>query len=251
MRRMGRRSRDNLTQIKKKGKQFDAHRSICELQERVSMLEQLLAGLTVTATGYVQTQIPSKERKRPGPKPVHIWSIRSDRDQLVRMLEEYWPEIEPFCIPQPDERGLRGVLRSIVRIRKFHELPAKHLLDHLHDVGKFLESDRFRGDPRQIANAFGGFPQISVWRSLKICQAHRCMDPIGNRAIRAYIRRKHPALYRDLRPDYSLVNFASALKRYRSTDRNVQMYTAATLHRCWNNCVANYANLKSASLMES
>jgi hypothetical protein len=158
MRRVAKRLKNNSTQTVKYAKQFDAHRSISELQERVSRLEQLIAGLMGTGAGFEEAQIPAVQRKRPGPKPIHIWSIRQNRDQLVQMLEDHWPEIEPFCIPRPDERGLRGVLRSIVKIRDFRELPAKHLLDHLPDVVKFLEGDRFRRDPRQIANALAGFP---------------------------------------------------------------------------------------------
>lgn len=243
MRRIADRLKKNSTQPVESTKQFDARRSICQLQERVGRLEQLLAGLTGTGTGYVEGQIPSAERKRPGPKPAHIWSIRGDRDQLVRMLEEYWPEIEPFCIPRPDEKGLRGVLRSIVRIRGFHELPAKYLLEHLLDLVKFLGGDRFRHDPRQIANAFAGFPQISVWRSLKICQANPCIDPIGHRSIRAYIRRKLLRLYRDLTAEHSMVNFATVLRQYRSKDAKLSAYNAQNLYNCWKDCNPKYANL--------
>ena len=244
MRRKGPGVRKNSTQREKSKQQFDAHRSICELEERLNRLEQLFAGFT--ETGYVEGQIPSAQGKRPGPKPVHIWSLRSDRDQLVRMLEKYWPEIEPFCIPRPDQRGLKGVLTSIVRIRGFDELPAKHLLDHLLVLVKFLEGDRFRRDPRQIANAFAGFPQISVWRSLKICQENPCNDPIGKRAIRAYICRKHPRLYEELERNLDLINFANASKRYRSTDSKLRMYNAAALHSCWRECVPSFESLPRA-----
>jgi hypothetical protein len=245
MRRIGARLRKIPTQNVKAAKQFDAHRSICELQERVNRLEQLVAGLTGTGTGYVDGQIPSGDPKRPGPKPVHIWSLRSDRDQLVRMLENYWPEIEPFCLPQPDAEGLKSVFRAVARAQqRRHEFPALHLLRHLPDVVKFLTGDRFRRDPRQIANAFAGFTKISIWRSLKICQAESCLDPIGGRSIRAYIQRKHIGLYRDFAADFSLVNFASALRRYRIKDSKLKAYNASALYNCWKGCTSNYADLK-------
>lgn len=225
---------------------FDARRLMRDLEERVSRLEQLLEAFK--GMGEYANEIPFSAPTRPGPKPAHVWSIRMGRDHLVRMLEDYWPEIEPFCIPQSNGEGLRRVLWGVAKAALGrHELPAKHILKHLPEVVKFLSGDRFRSDPRQIANAFAGFPQISVWRSLKICQADPCMDPIGNRAIRAYIRRKHSGLYGDLQADFSLVNFASALKRYRSSDRNLQIYRADALYKCWNDCVPNYENLKIAS----
>jgi hypothetical protein len=231
------------TQKRRQVRHFDAQRSICELQDRVRRLEQLVAG--ITGAVYVEDQIPSDERKRAGPKPVHVWSIRSDRDQLVRMLENYWPEIETFCIPRPNPEELKKTFKGIAKVRQGrHELPAKHLLKHLSNLVKFLSGDRFRRDPRQIANAFAGFPRISIWRSLKICQSSPCIDPIGNRSIRSYIRRKHPMLYADFAADYSLVNFAAALRRYRSKDSQLSTYNAATLYNCWNDGTPRFANLE-------
>ena len=118
-------------------------------------------------------------------------------------------------------------------------------MKHLPEVVKFLSSDRFRNDPRQLANAFARFPGISTWRSLKICQADPCNDLIGNRAIRAYIRRKHPTLYAELDRNHDLINFANVSNRYRSKDRNLRGYRADVLLQCWYEGVPNYGSLKS------
>jgi hypothetical protein len=236
-------AKKNLTHNSQSASKFDAQRSIRELQNRVSKLEQQLQRLTDISGG--EDEIPTGEAKRPGPKPAHVWSIRAERDRLVRMLEDFWPEIEPLCTPRPNPDGLRKVLTAIANASAGRDdLAAKHLLKHLPKVVKFLSGDRFRRDPRQIANAFAGSPQVSIWRSLKICQAEPCNDPIGNRAIRAYIRRKHLGLYRDLQADLSLVKFASALKRYRSTDPKLKMYSASTLYRCWKGCSPRYESLE-------
>ena len=181
--------------------------------------------------------IPDEGRKRPGPKAVHIWSLLAERDHLVRMLENYWPQIEPFCIPRGNADALRKILEAIRKdAHGRHGLAAQHLLANLEEVIKFISGDRFRNDPRQIANAFAGFPQVGIWRSLKICQASPCPEPIGHRAIRAYIRRKHSTLFQDLAADHALINFVSAFKRYRSADPKLKMYNAATLYKLWKEC---------------
>lgn len=234
------RMKHNSTHRSHEAEQFDALQSIREIQDRVTRLEKALAGRLETGN---TDAIPEDNRKRPGPKGVHIWSLYSDRDQLVRMLEQYWPEIRPFCI-RPKAAHLKAILSAISKAdHGRHELSAKHLLKHLPDVVNFVSGDRFRDDPRQIANAFAGFPQIGIWRSLKLCQANACMDPIGDRAIRAYIRRKHRTLFRYLSEDYSLINFVRALKRYRSTDSKLNMYGAAALYECWNQGIPAYEQL--------
>jgi len=125
---------------------------------------------------------------------------------------------------------------SLPASQRRHDWPALHLLKHFPELIQFLSSDRFRRDPRQVANAFAGVPSVSVWRSLKLCQADPCNNPIGSRAIRSYIRRKHPELYQRLLADYSLVNFATALKSYRSKDQKLNQFGAQYLFLCWKQC---------------
>jgi hypothetical protein len=109
-------------------------------------------------------------------------------------------------------------------------------LENLADLADFLSGDRFRRDPRQIANAFAGSNTMGVWRSLKRCQAYPSNEPIGQRAIRAYIRRKHARLFARLSADYSLPNFANSLRSYRGKDANVRALTAQALCICWKRC---------------
>jgi len=46
----------------------------------------------------------------------------------------------------------------------------------------------------RLPNALAGAP-LNWWTSLKMCQAEPCDFPIGHRAIKAYIRRKHKRLF--------------------------------------------------------
>ncbi len=243
MRRKGSTNEWNSTQSSPKKKKFDADSLIRSLQQRVEKLESLVAQLSV-ANGIGPEFLPAVERKKPGPKPLNPGMVLHDRDELVQMLEYYWPEIEPLCCPNPNAKGLETVLASLTRqMQGRYEFPATQMLKHLSKLLDFLSSDRFRRDPRQIANAFAGFPGIGIWRSLKICQASPCNDAIGGRAIRAYIRRKHPELLGRLSADYSLLNFATAIKSYRNKDARLGAFGTQYLYRSWGQCTANYQSL--------
>jgi hypothetical protein len=240
MRRTASRIEEDSTHISPFKLEFDAESSIRSLQERVAKLESIVAELSATRDDDLDT-VPKEERKRPGPKPIHRGMILSDRDQLVEMLEYYWPEIEPLCSPEPNGKGLKKVLSSITgQMQGRYRFPSIHLLRHLSKVLEFLSTDRFRRDPRQIANAFAGVPKIGVWRSLKICQESPSNRVIGNRAIRSYIRRKHPELHGRLTADYSLPNFAAAMRTYRTQDVKLNAIGAHFLYISWKQCEADY-----------
>jgi hypothetical protein len=226
---------------------FDARLSIYGLQDRVTELERVVAELT-DGSDILSDAVPVSEKKRPGPKRRYSGMLFLDRDQLIQMLESYWPEIEGLCGPSTNETGLKRVLSAVSKQLqgRYHE-PAIHLKQNIPALIKFLSSDRFRSDPRQIANALAGVPSITTWRSLKLCQASRSDLPIGDRAIRAYLRRKHPELHGRLMADQSLTNFASALRSYRTNDAALKACTARSLYQSWKQCTADYISLGIAS----
>ncbi len=238
----------NSTHEPHNGLEFDAMRLMCDLEARMAKLEKAFEG-----SGFLLAQvlpdIPAEAPKRPGPKPVPIWSLIPERDSLVEMLEAYWPELEFLCRPSPNEQELESALHAIAKAQAGHySHPAKKLIGHLPELVDFLSSDRFRGNPRQIANAFAGFPKIGIWRSLKQCQSRPCNRPIGQRAIKSYISRKHPNLYRELIADYSLPNFARALRAYRSQDRKLDPFRADYLYLCWQSCKPNNFALGASAI---
>jgi hypothetical protein len=241
MRRTSSRPKNNSTQNSHSVRKIDATLSIRDLTDRIARLEKAfeanVAPLDLAASG-----IPEEEPKRPGPKPIHFWGLLSDRDTLVQMLESYWPELEPLCWPKPKRHILKMALEVISSQQgSWYTQASKHLLKHIDECAEFLLTDRFRRDPRQIANAMVGFPAIGIWRSLKLCQSSPSNHHIGNRAIRAYIRRKHPELFRSLEADYSLPSFMVALRKYRTKDQKLTAFRADYLYQCWNQCKPDYA----------
>jgi hypothetical protein len=233
-------SEKNSTHVSHSQHKFDATRLIRDLAERVTRLEKAFES-AVAPLDLALSEIPTGVRKRPGPKPIHFQALLSDRDTLVQMLECYWPELEPLCWPKPKPHVLKMVLKAIPGQQAgWYAQASDHLVGHIDNLVEFISSDRFRRDPRQVANALAGFPTIGIWRSLKLCQSNPCNHPIGNRAIRAYIRRRHPELFRSLDADYSLPNFASALRAYRTKDQKLSAFGAEYLYQSWKQCKPDY-----------
>jgi hypothetical protein len=222
-------------------RRFDAQRAIRALEKRVDQLEKAVWYGTGSLEGLPIAQ--TTEWKRPGPKGIHFEMLLGKRDSLVQMLETYWPEFEPFCLPKPNPDGLTRVLAAIAnRGQERYRTQASHLLRRIPELAKFLVSDRFRRDLRQIANAFAGHPKVGIWRSLKLCQSRPCNYPIGERAIRAYIYRRHSRLYERLNGDSSLPNFVNAVRNYRTKDQKLKSlpFQALYLFEAWKKCVPDY-----------
>ncbi len=222
---------------------FDAELVIAELVRRVARLETALEN-GVGPIDYLAQEIPTVKPKKRGPKPIHFQGFLADRDTLVRMFENHWPELEPLCWPKSKAKSLLRVLEAISAEKmSSYAQAARRLIEQFDSVLKFLASDRFRHDPRQIANALAGVPQVGLWRSLKLGQSRSCTYPIGQRAMKAYLKRKHPMLYRRLAADPDLLNFVSVLRSYRTKDRWLAGLNAQYLHQCWQQAKPNYRAL--------
>jgi uncharacterized small protein (DUF1192 family) len=220
--------------------QYDARLSIQELSKRIEALERAVEQLKAEQEPDVDRLPKTGSRKR-GPKSKHHPLLLSDRDRMVEMLESFWPEIEPLCTPRPNSVELKRVLKAIGgQMQGRYKDSATHLLRSLPVLVSFLYGDRFRSNPRNIANALAGVPRISTWRSLKICQASSCNLAIGDRAIRAYTLRKHPALHEKLNIARSMASFAGVLKTYSTKDARLKQFSAEALFYAWGQCKADY-----------
>jgi hypothetical protein len=212
-----------MTQRSRRGQNYDAR--ISQLERAVSELREEIRAIrrdfdpNAWAANILQPPKPKRGRK-----PTISRFVLMDRDELIEMLESYWPEIGPSCNDLDPER-LRGVLELIAQpIHGRNAGPAKHLLRHFDKLIEFLRTERYRGDPRQIANAIAGVDKVSWWRSLKHCGAHPSDKVRDDRAIRDYLRRKHPEIYRRLEiAGGDVLRIAVGLKNVRSKDSTVSL----------------------------
>jgi hypothetical protein len=215
-----------MTQTVEGQHDYDAGMTFTALAKRIAELERQVAELKSAQPEERLRQAltrPANHHKR-GRPPKYPFYIASLRDDLIRFLEEYWPELQMFfSVPSRPENIRLSVQRIFERPERipgdlFHD-SAQHLLQNFDVLIQVLASDRFRGDPRQVANAMAGVPGVSWWRSLKVCGEIPCRISRGERALRDYIRRKHIRLYDELASSNSdPIRVTSTLRRYPSKD---------------------------------
>jgi len=226
--------------------EFDARAEITAIKARMARLE-----LRIPAEERKRTQItvgPTSSAKR-GPKPKHATDIHSKRDQFVLLLEAYWPEIEPFCGPIPNMHGLQSIFASLSRPQFGHQAePARELLQRITYLEQFLTNSRmqkrFQKNPRVLAAALSGVPGVGLERSLRLCPLKSCVIPVQHRAMRSYLRRIHPNLYRALLAGLDCLTLIAWLKEYKSKDEVLKQYGAIELQEAWDTGKADYARLQ-------
>jgi hypothetical protein len=206
------------------------------LERRVTELEKKLAqAKSGDFPGDAYTLGAAEAATRRGPKPrCQHEEFLLFRDLIVDMLETHWPEIQLTCVPILRAESLKVALKIIARRdTSQHGICAQHLLRNYETLLRFLRTNRFRGDPRQIANALAGAPTLGFWRSLKLGQAEPCPARIGQRALKAYIHRKHRTLYDELEERIDLVHFTNTWRNYRKRDKNIRDFLASAIHHAW------------------
>lgn len=239
---------------------FDAGRSNRgPLEDRVKRIEDWIAQQT---TQKLKNSVILQKRKhmaklprKRGPKTISDAELASRRDGLVRFLESNWPELQSLCVPKLNPVALEEALvafatgasddpvaRALEGTVDDHRAAAGRLLENFSQLQFLLEKhqDRVAGDPRQIANAMAGYPEMGFWTSLKRCQRLPFRVGIHPRAMRAYIQRKHPNLYKKLSERPSLSELAAFRNRYRTKDKVLAGLTAVDLERIWANGISRH-----------
>jgi hypothetical protein len=176
------------------------------------------------------------------------------RDQLIDMLEDYWPELGPSC-SKPSPKKLQELLRRIAAMKHRHHSPAAlHLLENFEKLTVFLGTERYSGDPRQIANALAGVPSVSWWTSLKLCAAQPCLASRGIRSLSDYLRRKRPEIFKLLdNAGGDVLKIAVAFKHVRSQDATVRLLqsNAQLAAQVWREGFCNTNRISPGPRMEA
>lgn len=236
----------NSTQNSQTSDKFDAERSWRDLERRVRNIEDRMANQLEEEYRFalhVEKDRMAKLPKKRGPKTISDGELDSRLNVLDQFLESQWPELAPLCGPKPNLRALRealiGFAQPIASARvgtvDDHRAAAQRLLDNFDQLTELLTNhqDRFAGDPRQIANAIAGCPEIRFWTSLKRCQQRPVRVGIHPRAIKSYIQRKHPTLHKKLLENPSTPELAAFWHRQRTKDPILIGLKASDLERLW------------------
>jgi len=219
MRRSPKKRNSNTTQNAPRVVLFDAEAEIAALKARVKRLEDWRSEENgENSFSYEGRELPKKRR---GPPPKHSSGILHDRDMFVRFFEQHWPEIEPLCSPRPNARLFRAFL-------ELHGKPnlgqmggvARQLLDRIEFWEEFLSipkyRKRYRENPRILAGALAGVPDIGLWRSLKLCPPRTCEVQMNDRAMST-----------------DVIHVIGWWKEYRTRDQVLRGCKAADILRMW------------------
>ena len=173
----------------------DAKKLISDLQQRVLRLEAELFGTGAYALGPLPVE-PAIGRKR----KLEQEEVLKRRDALTRWVEQSWPYLSQALgkVKKP-EHAAAAILVAQQRIPgamtpPFFNQPEKYQ----EELWEFIESGRLSGNPRNLAGAMAGIPELSWKRSLDICQQNPCEFPLAQQAWPDFMRRKFHVRLREL-----------------------------------------------------
>jgi hypothetical protein len=147
------------------------------------------------------------------------------RDRLASWLEQNWPFLS-MALRQTKKS--QDAIKAITIARK--RLPAlfmppfyEYAEEFEIPLWEFLKSRRFHGNPRNLAGAMAGLPELSWKRSFDICAENPYTAPFRPEAIRDHMQRKFPDRLRELRPGMSKEEVLVVLARTRSKDPTYEL----------------------------
>lgn len=194
---------------------LEAKRMISELRERVSRLEEQLFGTEAFVSGPPLVK-PGMGRKR----KLQQEELLKRRDTLSRWVEQDWPCLSIALRKAKNaDQTLAAVLEAKERVpfvmqESFYRFPE----EHKEQLWEFLASGRLSGNPRNLAGAMAGLPELSWKRSLDICQQYPCQFPLAQQAWPDFMRRKFPVRLRELYEVATVEDAKAVLARSKTTD---------------------------------
>jgi hypothetical protein len=193
----------------------DAKRMISDLQQRVLRLEAELFGTGAFVLGPPPVK-PGMGRKR----KLEQEELLKRRDLLSRWVEEDWPLLSvALRKAKNSDDALAAILAAKERVPfvmqpLFYRAPE----EYKEQLWEFLESERMNGNPRNLAGAMAGLPELSWKRSLDICQQNPCQFPLARQAWRDFMRRKFSVRLREFLAVATVEDAKVVLARSKTTD---------------------------------
>lgn len=136
---------------------------------------------------------------------------------FVEKLESNWPELQILFKKCKNVDSLMIGLNDFVTSRYSHW--ALQLIDHADLLFEFVKGPNYRGNPRNLADSISGVPELGLYRSQRICRDHPSTLPIGERALRDYMRRRHPHKFPELRRAKTEKQVMEIVRNTRTTDQ--------------------------------
>lgn len=194
----------------------ELEQSVSELTKRVEELEQ---------RGRFELPKPPKLKRGPKPK-LRQTQLLNRRDSLIYWLEDNWPELSRAIRSAKTREQLIPTLRRMRPLSSHYEQPPfiKEWKQYWPKLWEFVtESGRYYNNPRNIAHALAGIPELSWKRSFDVCSSHPSHLEIQKRAVLDYLRRNVPKRLKEIRAaGDNVVKIREILER-RSKDRQLHI----------------------------
>lgn len=186
----------------------DHEKRIASLESSLAVLADRIAGSDYP--GFTQSDIFSigsigdddSERVKPVPvtlkrgrRPrIPLEDFARRRDFMIMFIEARWPSL----VDAFDKRESReSILLALAEASPGGEdtWPYRNLTNHIAQLWEFLNSGRYRGEPRNIAYAMAGLPELKWRSSLDWGMKNPSPLHIAPAAFADHIRRHNPACW--------------------------------------------------------
>lgn len=188
---------------------------ISDLHERVLRLEAELFGTGAASLGPLPVKPGIGRKPKLDPE-----ELLKRRDLLSRWIESDWLSLSiALRMAKNSDQALAAILEAKRRVpwvmfAPFYRLPEMHK----EQLWEFLKSGRLSGNPRNLAGAVAGLPELSWKRSLDRSQKNPSTFPLAQQAWLDFMRRNFPVRLRELLATATPEDAKAVLAKSKTTD---------------------------------
>ena len=194
----------------------EMRRRLSAFEDRVSRLEAESVGIS-----HLPPEPPPVKRGKGRRPRIERDEVLKRRDQLVTWLERAWPILlKALRKAKRSQDAVAAMIEAKAREAFVGQRPPfeKNPQEHEAALWQFLQSGRFHENPRNLAGAMAGLPEISWKRSFDICSRHPCKYMVAEQSWRDYLRRKFPQRLQELRMAKTTEEVRKVLRKSRTHD---------------------------------
>ena len=189
-----------------------------ELENRISKLESKRFDFDTDLSAFYEDEgLKLKKGRKPR---IRLEEYLERREYIINIVEWHWPELALVIKKARKSEDLRDKI-VFPGINPHTSKFAMYPNDCLKELWAFVNSNRFRGNPRNMANAMAGLPEVSWKRSFDIGSMNPSPKLLHNRVIRDYMKRHHPERLKDLLKAKTQPEIKKALNKIRSKNRTI------------------------------
>jgi hypothetical protein len=193
----------------------DVVKKLEEIDERTKQLEAEVFG------GGASILWPPPVKRGKGRRPLLEEEVLLERrDHLTNWMERNWPYLSvALRKAKNSHEAIAAIIKAATGMSVGPQSPFYRDAEKFEAaLWRFLKSGRFHGNPRNLAGAMAGLPELSWKRSFDRCSGHPCKIPVAIEAYWDYMRRHFPDRLRELQIAKTEERVKAVLKKSRTHD---------------------------------